>query len=220
MSVTTNAEPEIAEYHFTTLVPNLGVVMNENGEHSFVLADIPGLIEGAAEGAGLGHEFLRHIERTRLLIHVIDISGSEGRDPFEDFLTINNELQRFNEKLSRRPQIIALNKSDMDTDGGRTVEFKTKFSAWLEENAETVGDSYDKGAWRVFPLMAAISEGTAELMRYTGSVINNFPPEEFEVTGPVFGDETFENDDEFTVTVDEGGVYCVEGRRIRNLRFR
>lgn len=103
LSVTTGARPEIADYPFTTVRPNLGVVFN-NGERSYVMADIPGLIEGASEGQGLGHEFLRHIERTRLLIHVVDISGSEGRDPFEDFLRINHELERYNEALSRRPQ--------------------------------------------------------------------------------------------------------------------
>ena len=105
------ARPKIANYHFTTLSPNLGVVRRY--ERSFVAADIPGLIEGAAEGAGLGHAFLRHIERTRMLVHVIDVSGSEGRDPYEDYVKINGELARYSEKLAALPQLVALNKCDV-----------------------------------------------------------------------------------------------------------
>ena len=111
LSRTTNARPEIANYHFTTLSPHLGVVDLKDGR-SFVMADIPGLIEGASEGAGLGHEFLRHIERTKLFIHVVDASSTEGRDPIADIYTINEELAKYNEELSRRPQIIAANKTD------------------------------------------------------------------------------------------------------------
>lgn len=111
LSVTTSATPKIADYHFTTLEPNLGVVKSEYGD-SFVIADIPGIIEGASEGTGLGLQFLRHIERTRLLLHVIDVSGSEGRNPVEDFKIINNELKKYSEKLSKRKQIIVANKID------------------------------------------------------------------------------------------------------------
>ena len=112
LSVLTSARPKIANYHFTTLAPNLGVVEVDR-EHSFILADIPGLIEGAHKGSGLGHDFLRHIERTRLLIHVVDVSGIEGRDPIEDFNIINNELKTYSSKLMQRPQIVVANKCDI-----------------------------------------------------------------------------------------------------------
>jgi|GEM_PF-1645224 len=138
LSVTTGARPEIADYPFTTVRPNLGVVFN-NGERSYVMADIPGLIEGASEGQGLGHEFLRHIERTRLLIHVIDISGSEGRDPFEDFLRINHELERYNEALSRRPQVVALNKMDLEGAAENAARFREQFADWLEQRGKATG---------------------------------------------------------------------------------
>ncbi len=124
LAAVSNAKPKIANYHFTTLSPNIGVVKAFNS--SYVWADIPGLIEGASEGLGLGLEFLRHIERTRLLIHVVDISGSEDRDPYDDYLTINNELKKYNEKLSNTPQIIALNKIDLVEDENAIAEFKNK----------------------------------------------------------------------------------------------
>ena len=122
LSVVSNARPKIANYHFTTLSPNLGVV--KYYEHNFIVADIPGLIEGASEGQGLGHEFLRHIERTRLLVHVIDISREEGRDPYNDYLTINEELKKFNKELAKRPQIVVLNKMDKVRDYASIDEFK------------------------------------------------------------------------------------------------
>ena len=112
LSVVSAAKPKIADYHFTTLVPNLGMVETED-HRGFVLADLPGLIEGAHEGIGLGHQFLRHIERTRVIIHVVDMSGLEGRDPYDDFLTINEELEQYNLRLTERPQIIVANKMDM-----------------------------------------------------------------------------------------------------------
>lgn len=125
LSCVSNANPKIANYHFTTLSPNLGVV--KYYEHSFVVADIPGLIEGASEGAGLGHDFLRHIERTRMLVHVIDISSIDGRNPYEDYLAINNELTKFSEKLASLPQIIALNKCDLLTSHEPIDEFRSHF---------------------------------------------------------------------------------------------
>ena len=143
LSVVSNAKPKIANYHFTTLSPNLGVV--KYYEHSFVVADIPGLIEGASEGQGLGHEFLKHIERTRLLVHVIDISSEDGREPYLDYLTINEELKKFNEKLASRPQIVVLNKIDRIRDYGVIDEFKYRLnkdtkvvcvSAVIRENIE------------------------------------------------------------------------------------
>ena len=215
LSVTTAAKPEIAEYHFTTIVPNLGVVNTGDDSTGFVLADIPGLIEGAAEGAGLGHEFLRHIERTRLLLHVIDVSGSEGRDPFEDFLTINRELADFEPALARRPQIIVLNKTYMDADGSKTAEFKEKYEKWLSENEEQVRENREKGAYVVFEIMAAIAEGTDRLMKYTGSILPNFEPEEFVVEG--IPEEIHDDDDTYEIHIDTDGAYSVTGRRIRNL---
>ncbi len=131
LSVVSKARPKIANYHFTTLKPNLGVVSIE-GVNNFVIADIPGIIEGASEGVGLGLDFLRHVERTRVLIHVVDISSVEGRDPYEDFLKINEELKRYNVKLYDRPQIIAANKSDMLFDEEKFEEFKNKSrKAWF-----------------------------------------------------------------------------------------
>lgn len=218
LSVTTAAKPEIAEYHFTTITPNLGVVYNGEDGSGFVLADIPGLIEGAAEGAGLGHEFLRHVERTRLLLHVIDVSGSEGRDPFDDFLTINKELREFDQKLASRPQIIVLNKTDMDVDGSKTADFKEKFGKWLDdasENDPAVRENREKGAYVIFEIMAAIAEGTEKLMKYTGSIVNNFEPEVFEVEG--LPEEPEIDDDAYEIHIDTDGAYSVTGRRIRNL---
>lgn len=215
LSVTTNARPEIAEYHFTTLVPNLGVVYNDRKEQSFVLADIPGLIEGASEGVGLGHEFLRHIERTRLIIHVIDISGSEGRDPFDDFLTINSELSKFSEKLASRPQIIALNKMDNPGADKNAAVFREKLSQWLEQNTETTSEAAEKGAWKVFEIMAEIGEGTRELMLYTGSILPEFPAEIF--VPDEIPEEEPQAYDEFTVSIDPDGAYNVRGIWIKNI---
>ncbi len=218
LSVTTSAKPEIADYHFTTIVPNLGVVYTGDDGSGFVLADIPGLIEGAAEGAGLGHEFLRHVERTRLLLHVIDISGSEGRDPFEDFLMINKELSNFDPKLASRPQIIVLNKTDMDADGTKTAEFKAKFNKWLSDASEEdalIAENREKGAYVIFEIMAAIAEGTEKLMKYAGSILHKFEPEEFVVEG--LPEEIHDDDDAYEIHIDTDGAYSVTGRRIRNL---
>jgi len=157
LSVVSAARPKIADYHFTTIEPNLGVV--SVGGDSFVLADIPGLIEGASDGLGLGHEFLKHIERTRLFIHVIDVSGSEGRDPMEDFNIIQNELKSFQEQLSLRPQIIAANKVDL-----ASPEKVMEFTKTMEE----------KG-YRVFPICAPIHEGVEDLMKYTAALLKTLP---------------------------------------------
>ena len=216
LSVTTGAKPEIANYHFTTVRPNLGVVFN-NGERSYVMADIPGLIEGASEGQGLGHEFLRHIERTRLLIHVIDISGSEGRDPFEDFLLINRELTHYNEALSRRPQIIALNKMDRENAEANAEHFKIQFASWLEQRGEEFREEQENGAWRIFEISAAMSQGTRELAAYCGSILDKMPsgsiftPEENET---VYRMETEE--EPFTIRLEDG-VCVVEGPWIKNI---
>lgn len=142
LSVLTNAKPKIANYHFTTLTPNLGVV--KRYDSSFVLADIPGLIEGAADGAGLGHDFLRHIERTRMLVHVLDISGSEGRNPVDDYRRINSELEKYSKRLAQLPQIIAANKMDI---------------TGADENLELLKKEVENDGVKVFPVSAAAVKG-------------------------------------------------------------
>ena len=161
LSVVSNARPKIANYHFTTLFPNLGVVYVDEGV-SFVLADIPGIIEGASDGAGLGHDFLRHIDRCRLLIHLVDVSGSEGRDPVEDFEAINAELAQYNAELASRPQLVAANKCDLLEPGSGNLE---RLRAHVEA----------KGC-RFFELSAASTVGTRELMRAAAGELAHLPP--------------------------------------------
>lgn len=162
LSMVTGARPKIANYHFTTLSPNLGVV-EMPGVKSFVLADIPGLIEGAHEGVGLGMEFLRHVERTRVLIHVIDASGIEGRDPVDDFYKINEELKQYSHKLPDKPQIVAANKCDIP--GG-------------DENYERLKEEMDKLGIKTFKISAATNQGMRELMLYAAALLDQLPPEE------------------------------------------
>ena len=159
ISVVSEAKPQIANYHFTTITPVLGVVRPLPGV-SYVMADIPGVIEGASEGVGLGHEFLRHVERCRLLVHVVDVAGSEGRDPLADFDTINEELENFNPELASRPMIVAGNKCDLATD-----EQLERFAAAMRERGYTY-----------FPLMAPIAHGTDELAKYCGEMLQKLPP--------------------------------------------
>ena len=159
ISVVSEAKPEIANYHFTTITPVLGVVRPMAGV-SFVMADIPGVIEGASEGVGLGHEFLRHVERCRLLVHIVDVSGSEGRDPLEDFDAINRELERFNPELASRPMIVAGNKCDLATD-----EQLERFAAAMQERG-----------YEYFPLMAPIAHGTDELVKRCAALLSQLPP--------------------------------------------
>ncbi|MBO5227196.1 MAG: GTPase ObgE [Ruminococcus sp.] len=159
ISVVSAAKPKIANYHFTTLTPVLGVV-SLGEEKSFVMADIPGLIEGASDGIGLGHEFLRHVERCRLIIHVVDVSGIEGRDPIEDYEKIQQELERFSEDLSERPQIVAANKCDM-----ADPEQIARFREYIEE----------KGL-RFFEISAATTQGTSELIQAAGYMLSELPP--------------------------------------------
>ncbi len=196
LSRTTKADPKIANYHFTTLEPNLGVVSIQ--EHmSFVLADIPGIIEGASEGVGLGHEFLRHIERTRLLIHVVDVSGIEGRNPLEDFEIINSELVKYNMELENRPQIIAANKTDIIQDEDAYNEFLQAMK--------------DMG-YEVFPISAATGEGLTELMKYTYTKLQSLPPiQEFDIELDINEEEFIDKTDKgFEVNVEDG-VYVISG---------
>ena len=193
LSQTTKADPKIANYHFTTLEPNLGVV--DLGEHkSFVLADIPGIIEGASEGVGLGHEFLRHIERTRILIHVVDVSSIEGRNPIEDFDLINNELEKYSEVLSKKVQIVAANKTDVSTD-----------------NLEEFTNELNKRGYKVFSISAATNQGIENLLKYAYEQLQSIPETEFEIEE--IEADVVELSDDFVVFVDEDGVYNIEGEQ-------
>ena len=161
LSVTSNARPKIANYHFTTLYPNLGVIYVEEGV-SFVMADIPGIIEGAAEGAGLGHDFLRHIDRCRLLVHIVDVSGSEGRDPIEDFEKINAELRDYSPELAERPMIVAANKCDLIQEGSDNLE---RLRAYVTERG-----------YPFYEISAATTQGTKQLMRVIAGRLRELPP--------------------------------------------
>lgn len=203
LSVVSSAKPKIAEYHFTTLVPNLGMVETEDGR-SFVMADLPGLIEGAHQGVGLGHQFLRHIERTRVIVHVIDMSGLEGRDPYEDYLTINAELKEYNLRLTERPQIIVANKMDMPDSEENLAEFKKKL-------AEDV---------QIFPISAITRDGVRELLYAVADAIEQTP--EF----PLYEEEETENrvlyefkkeEPNFAITRDSEGAYVLTGEKIEKL---
>lgn len=163
LSIITDAKPKIANYHFTTLTPNLGVVQVENGE-SFVIADIPGLIEGASEGVGLGHEFLRHIERNRVLVHLIDISGQEGRDPINDFYKINEELKKYSEKLSKKPQLVVANKIDLISRD--------------DDNFKKLKAEVEKFGYEAISISAATREGIKELEYKILELLNSYEKEE------------------------------------------
>ncbi len=158
LSVVSEAKPNIANYHFTTLTPVLGVIRMGEGS-SFVMADIPGLIEGASEGIGLGHEFLRHVERCRMLVHVVDISGSEGRDPIEDFEKINAELAAFSQELTQRPQVVVGNKCDLCE----------------EEDVERIAKYFENKGYKFFPVMAAIAEGTQDVINFVAAELVKLP---------------------------------------------
>lgn len=201
----TNAKPKIANYHFTTLNPNLGVVDFDDGD-GFVIADIPGLIEGASQGVGLGYEFLRHIERTRVIIHMVDAAGSEGRDPIADIYAINKELQSYNQEIAERPQIIAANKIDLMYGGENEI-------------IEKLRKEFEPKGIKVFPISAVSGTGVKELLFEVREKLRSlhekpvifeqeYFPEEMLVTG----------DEPYTVSYDEeSGEYIVEGPRIEKM---
>lgn len=207
LSVVSAAKPKIGAYHFTTLAPNLGVV-DVGDSRSFVMADLPGLIEGAHEGVGLGHEFLRHVERTRVIIHVVDMAASEGRDPFEDWIKINDELEKYNPKLAERPQIIAANKMDMP-DAEELLEL---FKQQLAEHPG--GDSYP-----IVPVSSLTKQGIQELLYKVADMLDAIPEaplvEEVKETGErkVFKFNKKDDESSFTVRYDEG-IYVVESENI------
>ena len=201
LAAVSRAHPKIADYHFTTLYPNLGVVWAAEGE-SFVMADIPGIIEGAAEGAGLGHDFLRHIERCRLLIHVGDASGSEGRDPIEDYEAINAELGQYSPALAERPQLVAANKVDLDPEG----EALGRFRDYIAE----------KGL-PLYEISAATGEGLRPLTLAAAAALQQLPPI------PVFEEEFIEPEEapptpeELTICRQDADLWSVEGPWLERL---
>ncbi|MGM7702172.1 GTPase ObgE [Pseudalkalibacillus sp. Hm43] len=203
LSVVSAAKPKIAEYHFTTLSPNLGVVETEDNR-SFVMADLPGLIEGAHEGVGLGHQFLRHIERTRVIVHVVDMSGMEGRDPYEDFLKINEELKQYNLRLTERPQLIVANK--MDIPGAEEN---------LEEFKEKVGD------YPIFPISAITKNGVRDLLFEIANQLENAPefplnePEEEEEERVLYKHHAEEQP--FELSREDDGTFVITGGKIERL---
>jgi GTP-binding protein len=198
LSVVSSAKPKIANYHFTTLNPNLGVV--SLGEAmSFVIADIPGLIEGASEGLGLGDEFLKHVERTKVLIHVLDASGSEGRDPVEDFYKINKELKNYNEKLAQKPQIIFANKTDLLPD---------------EKNINRIKDEFaDK--YKIFFGSAATTKNLDELMKYTFNVLSSYEEDDYKTYDEVY--VKVQEKEEGIRVYKENGKFIVDGPYIEKL---
>ena len=206
LSRVTNAQPKIANYHFTTLNPNLGVVDLE-GTGGFVIADIPGLIEGASEGIGLGHEFLRHIERTKVIIHIVDAAGTEGRDPIQDIYAINKELEAYNPEIAARPQVIAANKID---------------AIYTEDGSDPVAAiraEFESKGIKVFPMSAVTGQGVKELLYEVNDMLANIGEET-----TVFAQEYFPEsmtgsvDDAYTVTYDEEeDEYVVEGPKIEKM---
>ena len=201
LSVSTSADPKIANYHFTTITPNLGVV--KLYDRSFVMADIPGLIEGASQGMGLGLDFLKHIERTRVLIHVVDVSGSEGRDPIEDFEKINAELKAYSEKLSQKPMLVAANKIDMADD----------------EAYERFAEHIRAKGLEVFPMSAPIHEGVDELLQAALKTLDALPAEEPVETEFYVAPDPEEEEDfrDINISQDENGTFVLTGKQLRKI---
>lgn len=204
LSRVTNAKPKIANYHFTTLNPNLGVVDLGNGD-GFVIADIPGLIEGASEGVGLGHEFLKHVERTKVMIHMVDAASTEGRDPIEDIRVINAELESYNAELANRPQVIAANKIDVfyGEEGNDVIQL--------------LKDEFEPKGIKVFPISAVSGKGLKELLYYVKERLDEIGDEAIVFEKEFFVDSLELADEPFTVEVDEEGMYVVEGPRIEKM---
>ena len=210
LSVITSAKPKIGAYHFTTIVPNLGMVRTQSGE-SFAVADLPGLIEGASQGVGLGTQFLRHIERTRVILHVIDMSASEGRDPYEDYLAINKELESYNLRLIERPQIIVANKMDMPDSAENLKEFKKKLAANYDEFEELP---------QIFPISSLTKQGLAMLLDATAELLDKTPEfllyEESDME-----DEAYYGFDEeapaFEISRDDDATWVLSGDKLEKL---
>ena len=205
LSRVTNAQPKIANYHFTTLSPNLGVVDTENG--GFVIADIPGLIEGASEGVGLGHEFLRHIERTRVLVHIVDAASTEGRDPVDDIRKINHELEAYNPEIASRPQIIAANKIDCIFDQD-------------EDPVERLKKEFEPQGIKVYPISAVTGQGLKELLYGIKSLLNETPAERIVFEQEFFPEDALMTENlPYTITRDkeDSSIFIVEGPKIEKM---
>ena len=201
LSVTSNARPKIANYHFTTLFPNLGVIYVDEGV-SFVMADIPGIIEGAAEGAGLGHDFLRHIDRCRLLVHVVDVSGSEGRDPVEDFWAILRELKDYSVDLSDRPMIVAANKTDLLSPDS--------------DNLDRLRAAAEEAGCPLYEISAGTTQGTRQLMRVVAEKLRTLPP--VTIYEPEYVEVIAEAGDPDALTIEhEGSTWLVTGQWLERL---
>lgn len=203
LSVVSKAKPKIADYHFTTLVPNLGMVETEDGR-SFALADLPGLIEGAHEGVGLGHQFLRHIERTRVIIHVVDMSGVEGRNPYDDFVTINEELEQYNMRLMERPQLVVANKMDMPDAEENLKEFRKK-----------VGEDV-----QIFPISALTQQGLDKLLFATADLLevtSEFALYDIEDESENVVLYKHEAEESFKISRDDDGAFVLSGYSIERL---
>ena len=196
------ARPEIADYHFTTITPVLGVVKTDY-EKSFVMADIPGLIEGAADGVGLGHDFLRHVERTKLILHIVDASGLEGRDPVDDYYKINKELQRYSEKIAKRTQILVANKIDLPE---------------AEEHLPALQALAEKEGMKFFAISAAAHKGLKELISYVGEWLDNYV-EEPEATedAVVYDEDAAREAERVEITRDDAGDFVVSGKALEKL---
>jgi GTP-binding protein len=199
-----NARPEIANYHFTTLSPHLGVVDLKDAK-GYVVADIPGLIEGASQGVGLGHEFLRHVERTKVLIHIVDAAGSEGRDPIEDIYAINKELEMYNTELAHRPQIIAANKLDLIYDDPDSVIKKIK-------------DEFEPQGYLVYPMSAATGQGISDILYKVRNMLDEIPDAPVIFEREYYPEIQVDESEPFTVEYDaENDEYVVEGPRIEKM---
>ena len=198
------ARPEIAEYHFTTITPVLGVVSvgDIDDERSFVMADIPGLIDGASEGVGLGHDFLRHVERTKVIVHIVDASGVEGRDPVEDYYKINKELRIYSEKIARRPQILVANKMDLPG---------------AQENLERLKVLAEKEGIEIFPISAATRQGTKELIQRVAQVLDEYVEEPDVEEGVKLYDAKEEDPDKVTITRNDAGDFIVSSKSLNKL---
>ena len=200
LSRVTNAQPKIANYHFTTLQPNLGVVDMEEG-FGFVIADIPGLIEGASEGIGLGHEFLRHIERTKVMVHIVDAAGTEGRDPIADIHAINKELEAYNPELLKKPQVIAANKIDA-------------IYGDESEIIQSLRDEFEKDGIKVFPISAVSGQGVKELLYQIKELLSKCPKETFVYEQEFDPALKFFKDEPYTMTRADDAAFVVEGPKI------
>lgn len=209
LSHVSNARPKIANYHFTTLNPNLGVVDLEDAK-GFVIADIPGLIEGASKGAGLGYEFLRHIERTKVMIHIVDAASTEGRDPVEDIYAINRELEAYNPEIAGRPQVIAANKTDMIIDGmGMNGE---------EDPIGRIRAEFEPKGMKVFPISAVSGQGVRELLYAVNNLLEKMDDKPVIFEREYFPEEFVEKEEPYTVVYEEDEeAYVIEGPRIEKM---